>query len=289
MKRLSLVVLSFYTFAVTAQKEVVLPSDSTKRTWDFFKYFTPPNPGSLSEVVEPESCLKGAETNYKESLNGFEKLWTDFNSGPKSRKKIKSSEKGTENYCNTIARNAGSYFTSINTTSDKCVMARYFYTIKGYKDYTEKAKKLYPSNSAIAGSDVTISEIVSKLGEKENLKGIEAKTKADKLAKVEPPKASGSNPEWEKWFKDYFVKEYIGYTFEKQYLRSNSWYIHRNDLTSVILNRQIASTIAAVKPDGTCVLVELALYQDYDGNKYGDSYFLKSAEAQTQILCDKIK
>lgn len=289
MKRLPLVVLSFYFFTVSAQKEVVLPSDSTKRTWDFFKYFTPPSPGILNEVVEPESCLKGAEVNYKESLNQFEKLWTDFNSGPKSRKKIKSSERGTENYCNTIMRNAGSYYTSINTTTDKCVMARYFYTIKGYNDYIEKAKKLYPSNSAIAQSTETISEILSKLGDKENLKDIEAKTKADKLAKVEPPKAIGSNQEWEKWFKDYFLKEYTGYTFIRQYLRSKDWSIHTNEISSVITDRQIASTIAAQKADGFCVLVELVLYQNYESGTYGASYFLKAAEAQTQILCEKIK
>ncbi|MDX2173172.1 MAG: hypothetical protein SFY56_08635 [Bacteroidota bacterium] len=289
MKKLTLLVINLFTLSIIAQKEIVLPEDSTKRTWDFFKYFTPPNPGSLNDVVEPEGCLTGAEATYKESFNRFDKLWSDYNSGAKSKKKIKQSEKGTENQCNSITRNANSYYTSINTTSDKCIMARYFFTIKGYKEYCEKAKELYPSNTVIAGSYETISEIVSKLGNKENLKAIEEKTKADKLAKVEPPQHFGSNLEWEKWFKDYFTKEYVGYTFIKQYLRSKEWSIHRNELTSVIIDRQIASTIAAKKPDGTCVLVELALYQDYSEGKYGSSYFLKSVEAQQQILCDKLK
>lgn len=289
MRNIITYVLVTFSLYSIAQKEIILSEDSTKRTWDFFKYFVAPNPGSLTDVLEPEGCLKSAGAAYNESLNRFDKLWNDFNGGAKSLKKIKQSEKSVENQSKSILRNADSYYTSINTTTDKCVMARYFYTIIGYKEYCEKAKKLYSNNSIILDSYETISSIVSKLGDKENLKTIEQKTKADKLAKVEPPQASGSNPEWEKWFKDYFNKEYSGYKFIKQYLRSKEWYIHRNELTSVIINRQIASTIAATKPDGTCVLIELALYQDYVGGKFENSYFLKSAETQQQILCDKLK
>lgn len=289
MKKVILLAINLFAFFAVAQKEIILPEDSTKRTWDFFKFFAAPSPGSLNEVVEPDGCLKGAEANYKASLIRFDKLWNDFNSGAKSQKKIKQSEKAIENQCKSVLRNADSYYTSINTTTDKCIMARYFFTIKGYKEYNEKAKELYPNNSAISGSYLTISEIASKLGDKESLKEIEVKTKTDKLAKVEPPQPYGSNPEWEKWFKDYFLKEYPGYTFIKQYLRSKEWSIHRNEVTSVIIDRQIASVIAAKKSDGTCVLVELALYQDYAEGKYGSSYFLKAAEAQQQILCDKLK
>lgn len=288
MKILFSFLICFTCARVFAQKEVVLPEDSTKRTWDFFKHFSAPNPGNLNDVVEPEACLKAAESNYNTSLMRFEKLWSDFNSGAKSQKKIKSSEKATENQCKSIVRNAQSYATSIKTTTDKCVMAQYYFMIKGYKEYSQIAMKLYPANSAIAESHNAIAEVETGLGDQDNLKQIEAKTKADKLAKVEPPKAYGSNPEWEKWFKDYFLREYPGYTFIRQYLRSKEWSIHRNELTSVIIDRQIASTIAAKKPDGTCVLIELALYQDYAEGKFGSSYFLKSAEAQTQILCEKL-
>lgn len=289
MKDIIIVLFAIFSLSSFAQKEIVLSDDSTKRTWDFFKYFIPPSPGSLNDAVGPESCLKSAETTYLESFNRFDKLWKDFNNGARSQKKIKQSEKNTENQCKSFTRNSDSYYTSINTTTDKCVMAKYFYAIKGYKEYCEVAKELYPNNLSIAESNEIISEFVSKLGDKDNLQEIESKTKKDKLAKVEPPQAYGSNPEWEKWFKDYFNKEYVGYKLERQYLRSKEWSIHRNDLTSVIIDRQIASTIAATKPDGTCVLIELVLYQDYIGGKYGESYFLKSAETQQQILCEKIK
>ena len=83
--------ITFFLFVIClhciAQKEIILPEDSTKRTWDFFKNFSPPNPGSLNDVIEPDGCLKAAEVAYKESFNRFDKLWNDFNGGSKSQKK----------------------------------------------------------------------------------------------------------------------------------------------------------------------------------------------------------
>lgn len=289
MKKIIVVALSFITLTINAQKDIVLPQDSTKRTWDFFKYFMPPSAGALNDVFEPSACLKTAEKFYNESNDKFEKLWNDFNAGEKSYKKIKNAEKQTSNTCKSHVYDATAYKSSVQNTTDKCLMTKYYFVIKGYAAFSEKSKKLYPSNAIIAQANTDLKAIMEELGSQDNLKAMEEKNKADKLAKIEAPKAFGSNPEWEKWFKDYFIKEYVGYTFIRQYLRTKDWSIHRNELTSTIIDRQIASTIAAKKPDGTCVLVELALYQDYAEGKYGSSYFLKAAEAQQQILCDKLK
>ncbi|MBL7922321.1 MAG: hypothetical protein JNJ40_18545 [Bacteroidia bacterium] len=289
MRNLIIITFSLVTMVTIAQKEIILPQDSTKRTWDFFKYFTAPSAGNLNDVVEPSACLKTAQKKYDQSNTSFEKLWNDFHSGSKSYKKIKNAEKQTATTCKSNIYDANAYKSSVLNATDKCLMAEYYFKIKGFEAFIEKCQQLYPSNSIIGQASEDIKTIVSELGDQGDLKAIEQKNKEDKLAKVEPPKALSSNPEWEKWFKDYFIKEYAGYKFIKQYLRSTEWSIHRNEVTSIIIDRQIASTVAATKPDGTCVLVELALYQNYEGGKYGASYFLKAAEAQQQILCEKVK
>ena len=89
-------------------------------------------------------------------------------------------------------------------------MAKYYFVIKGYAAFSKKSKQLYPSNATIAQANNDLKAIMEELGSQDNLQAMEQKNKADKLAKVEAPKAYGSNPEWQKWFKDYFLKEYPG-------------------------------------------------------------------------------
>lgn len=177
MKKIIVLLLSVVSLSSRAQKDIVLPQDSTKRTWDFFKYFDFPTAGDLNQAVEVESCFKLGSQNYAQALNSFEALWTDFNNGPKSQKKIKSSEKAIVAKCKTIATNYALSPGVTNLSTDKRYKVKYFFDLKGFKAYTGKCKLLYPQNTEIAEYDNTVGGIFSDLIKNEEFKKMEDQSK----------------------------------------------------------------------------------------------------------------
>ncbi len=177
MKKIALILLTIVSLSTFAQDKYELSGDSTKRTWDFFKYFTFPSAGDLNQAVEEEACLKLGSQNYAQALNKFEVLWIDFNSGPKSQKKIKTSEKSIVAMCKTIATNYAVSPSVTNASTDKRYKVKYFFDLKGFKAYTGKCKLLYPQNTEIAEYDNTVAGIFSNLIKNEEFKKMEEQSK----------------------------------------------------------------------------------------------------------------
>jgi len=178
MKKIVIIAFIAINFQIVAQKEVVLPEDSTKRTWDFFKYFDiSPTAGDLNQAVEEEAAFKFGAQSYAQASGNYEKLWNDFNNGSKSQKKIKQSEKAVVTKCKTIATNYAIAPLITNASTDKRAKIKYFFDLKGFMSYTEKCKQLYPKNTEIAEYDKTVTGIFSDLIKNTEFKKMEEQSK----------------------------------------------------------------------------------------------------------------
>jgi hypothetical protein len=66
------------------------------------------------------------------------------------------------------------------------------------------------------------------------------------------------------------------------------WYIRRNDLTGIILNRYIRATVGVKDKDGTCTGWPIVYIQNYVGNKFDKTKF-DGVGDPFKIPCENIK
>jgi hypothetical protein len=160
--------------------------------------------------------------------------------------------------------------------------------LKSIKAYVKGYKNLFPLSKNKA-EDVLkyIDEGLEKFKDNKAIIAGIRKNLNSTLVNVYFPKPAIQNAEWEGWFKTYFAKKYIGFTYLKQALLSNDWYIKKNEISALPEYRQIGTAIAAKASDGKCFIIKLDIYQDYLGGKYTASRFTEFEKKE--ILCENLK
>jgi len=71
-------------------------------------------------------------------------------------------------------------------------------------------------------------------------------------------------------------------------ITDSDWYIRRNDLTGIILNRYIRATVGVKDKDGKCTVWPIVYIQNYIGNKFDKTKFDGVGDPY-KIPCENIK
>lgn len=161
--------------------------------------------------------------------------------------------------------------------------------IKSIVNYLEAVKRIFPSTPGVDDAIAKGKQALASYPDNKSLMAAIKKNRDGELASVTFPAPVGNNknPEWEGWFKQYFSKNYPGYTYVKQSLLSADWYVKKNEISGQPEYRQIGTAIGAKSPDGKCKIIKIDLYQDFLGGKYSNARF--DEFTVQDILCENLK
>jgi hypothetical protein len=280
--------------------EKILKDTATgKRTARFIMNFLPTE--VLRDYFNASPCNEYAELSNTRitQFNDFVQQFLSGSSDPKQMKKAEEDfkKKGTASFAADIDYHLGFIEKQGTFTSDAnipvenliCRAKGSVQAIKSIINYLEAVKKVFPSTPGVDDVIAKGKQSLSAYPDNKSLLAVIKKNKEGELAEVTfpAPYANNKNPEWEGWFKQYFSKNYPGYTYIKQSLLVADWYVKKNEISGLPEYRQIGTAIGAKAPDGKCKIIKIDLYQDYVGGKYSSSRF--DEFSVQEMLCENLK
>lgn len=268
-----------------------------KRTAKFLKNFLPPEFARDKFQSSPCNDFVVLSDTRIEQFKAFVKQFKSMPSDPKQMKMAEDNFKknGVTKIKDELIyqweylEKQGSYTGDANEPIENLLCktkgsVQYF---KSALAYLEELNKLFPGAPG-ADEGIKISqEGIAKYGNNKSMLASIKENKNAELANVYIPKAVTQNAEWEGWFKNWFLKEYPGYTLVRQALYSANWYVKKNEISGLPEYRQIGTAIGTKAPDGKCWIIKVDLFQDYLGGKFDVSRF-KLAEKK-ELLCENLK
>lgn len=267
----------------------------TKRTWNFMRLFGKPEL-NLQQFETPPCGDYVALSNAR--ISQFNAFVDEFLKGAKDEKKIKTDQplvyKLVRNFTDEMQysikrlESMGTPTTGMEAPleQDVCRAKGLIQQIKSVQAYLAAVQKVYPDSKGIDEVLPSAEPILQQLKDDKAVLAHIRKNRNANLVDVTMPAAVGNNPEWEKLFKEHFQKKYLGYTYLKQALTSNAWFIKKNEISNQPEYRQTGTIIAAKAPDGKCKLFTIDLYQYYQLGKYAHIDFQQKDEKP--ILCEKL-
>lgn len=182
-------------------------------------------------------------------------------------------------------------FTSDDKTPIENLLCRAKGSVQAFKSslaYLEELKKLFPNTPGVDEALKIAQEGVTKYGNNKAMLASIKENKNAELANVYMPKAVTQNAEWEGWFKQYFLKNYPGYTVVRISMLSSNWFIKKNEISGLPEYRHLGCAVGAKSPDGKCKIISLDLYQDYLGGKF-ESPGRYETGREKEMLCENLK
>lgn len=268
-----------------------------KRTAKFLKNFIAPQ--VLRDYFTTSPC-NDYQVLSETRIQQFEAFVQQFLSGPSDPKQMKMvaenfKKAGTGKSVEQIDYHFGFIEKQGTSTSDDnapvenliCRAKGSIQALKSELAYLKALKKVFPETPGVDDGISRIEEGLKQYPDNRSLLALIKKNRDGELADVYMPKAVTRNPEQEGWFKQYFTKNYPGYTMLSQALQSADWYVKKNDISGLPEYRQIGIAIGAKGPDGKCRIIKIDLYQDYVGGKFSSSRF-KEFTVQ-EIACGNLK
>lgn len=270
-----------------------------KRTAKFLINFI--RPEVLTQSFTSSPCNDFVELSNVR-IKQFQEFVEKFNAGEKEAKQMQAADKkfSTDakisnklleeaNYYKGLIEKQGTFTSDSNEPIENllCRAKGSLQNLKSILVYAKQVKLLFSSTPNIDEVITSANQVVSDYADQKTMTAVIKKNLTAAFADVEMPKPVSKNADWEKTFKDYFTKNYLGYTYLKQSLLSEDWYVKKNEISGIAEYKQIGTSIGAKKPDGKCVVIKIDLYQDYIGSKYGNPRF-KEFNVQ-EIICDKLK
>jgi hypothetical protein len=283
--------------AANPYEKILKDTATGKRTARFVMNFLQPE--VLRDYFNASPCNDYAEVSNARmtQFNEFVQQFLAGSSDPKQMKKAEEDfkKKGTASFSADMDYHIGFIEKQGTFASDAiepvenliCRAKGSVQAIKSMVIYLEAVKKVYPS---VTGIDEVIQkgkQALSAYPDNKSLLAVIKKNKNGEIADVTFPAPTTKNAEWEGWFKNYFSKNYPGYTYIKQSLLTTDWYVKKNEISGQPEYRQIGTAIGAKAPDGKCKIIKIDLYQDYLGGKYSNSRF-KEFTVQ-EMLCENLK
>jgi hypothetical protein len=254
-----------------------------KRTAKFLMNFTVPQ--VLRDYFTSSPCndyVVLSETRIQQ----FEAFVQQFLSGPSDPKQMKMATEnfkkaGTGRSFEQIGYHFGfiekqGTFTNDQNTPVENLICRAKGSIQALKSelvFLKAVKKIFPETPGVDDGISRIEEGLKQYPDNKSLLALIKKNRDGEIADVYMPKAVTRNAEQEGWFKQYFTKNYPGYTIVSQALLTADWYVKKNDISGLPEYRQIGTAIGAKGPDGKCRIIKIDLYQDYMGGKFSSSRF----------------
>jgi hypothetical protein len=286
-----------YDPAYNPYEKILEDTARGKRTARFLKNFLVPEVMTDKFMSSPCNDYAVLGDTRIEQFNDFVAKFLSMPSDPKQMKIAEDNYKkqgcaktiGDLNYKIEYLEKQGTY-TGDDTQPIENLLCRAKGSIQYVKNqltYLEALKKIFPSTPDADNAIQVCKDAIAKYGtNKAILAAIKANQNAA-LADVYMPKAVSQNAEWEAEFKNWFLKEYPGYSVIRQSLLSSNWYEKKNEISNLPEYRQIGTAIGAKAPDGKCWIIKVDLYQDYMGGKYNAGRY-KTSE-QKEMLCENLK
>lgn len=268
-----------------------------KRTAKFLKNFTVPL--VMRDYFNSSPC-NDYQVLSETRIQQFEAFVQQFLNGPSDPKQMKMA---TENYKKAgtgknfeqidyhfgYIEKQGTFSTDQQTPVENliCRAKGSIQALKSELAYLKAMKKIFPETPGVNEGISRIEEGLKQYPDNKSLLALIRKNRDGEIAGVYMPKAVTHNPEQEGWFRQYFAKNYPGYTLVSQALLTADWYVKKNDISGLPEYRQIGTAIGAKGPDGKCRIIKIDLYQDYLGGKFSSSRF-KEFTVQ-EMACENLK
>lgn len=254
-----------------------------KRTARFLKNFLAPEVWRDKFIASP---CNDYITLGNTRLDQFNAFVNDFLSQPSDLKQMKAAEENYKkqgvtkimelvNYEISFLEKQGTFTGNANEPVENllCRAKGSLQQIKHQLVYMQAVKKVFPGTPGLDEGIRTAKDALAAYPDNKSILALIKGNKNEALREVFLPKPVTQNAEWEGWFKDYFTKNFPGYTLIRQSIQSKDWYVKKNELSGFPEYRQIGTYIGAKGPDGKCYIIGLDIYQDYLGGKFAGSRF----------------
>lgn len=279
----------------TSGKADSLPAENlVKRTWHFTKRYGIINLGGRGGCgVEAEEALARIEEANR--------LLADFLAGPGDPKKLNlerkrylaqviGAQRSIETYLATFnavgQRSPDGYVPSVD--QDICIAKGQRVSILALRDGLVGMGKVYPDMTEVGPVLAQAQMALNAMGDDKSIAAMVLRNREGSLESVRLKPALSSNPDWIEGFRSAFASLIPGEVIVKVHPYSSDWYVHKNAATSYPEYRQIGAWIAARRPDGTCWIHSIDLWQNYTGKGFDRGEY-KRGDPPQQILCENIK
>jgi hypothetical protein len=264
-----------------------------KRTWDFTKRWGLINLGGRG------GC--GAEAEEAQTrIDIASRMLADFLAGPVDAKKLGLERKKYLGQVLGAERSIDAYLEGFRTAGqrspdswvppieqDICMAKGQKISMVALYDGLAGIAELYPDMTEVAPVLARAKAALQTMGDDGAIAAMVRANRDGALAAVRLKPALSNNPDWIAGFRKAFAALVPGETILKVHPYSADWYIHRNALTSYPEYRQIGAWVAARRPDGTCWIHSIDLWQNYTGSGFDNGTY-KPGGAPQQVLCENL-
>jgi hypothetical protein len=264
-----------------------------KRTWDFTKRWGLINLGGRG------GC--GAEAEEAQTrIDIASRMLADFLAGPIDAKKLGLERKKYLGQVLGAERSIDAYLEGFQTAGkrspdawvppieqDICMARGQKISMVALYEGLAGIAELYPDMTEVAPVLARARTALRTMGDDAAIAAMVRANRDGALAAVRLKPALSNNPEWIAGFRSAFAALVPGETILKIHPYSADWYIHKNALTSYPEYRQIGAWVAARRPDGTCWIHSIDLWQTYIGSRFDSGTYKPGGPAQ-QVLCENI-
>ena len=269
-----------------------LPSDATKRTYEFMKTF-----GVPSYEVDYQRCDEAAD-EFRLYVVAYNDRLDRFLAGATEPRKLKADrtlfKRGFRRLDRRIANHmrrydeigAGPAYSSNTAFEEKvCTGKTAFYNLLAMREAVVAIGRIYPDMEEVAPALQSLDAAIAKIGDEEQIKRHIRSNLAAALEDVRMQPARTSNAEWEANLRQRFSRQFPDRSVIKLHLMGN-WNVKRHWLTNRPIYRRLGSWIANKGPDGTCYVTTYAWRQTASAGGFNGDRFERNGEIQ--ILCKNI-
>lgn len=269
-------------------------ANPVKRTWDFTKRFAIPRTGP-----NVSTCGNGS-VEFLRFIAEYNQRVDQFLAGPTDAKKLNLERKNYVKQVLATQRDIAAYLATFEETGkrgpesyvpsveqDLCRARDQLQSLIAIREGLKAMARVYPDMAEVAPQLAQANAAIARIGDEKALQKFVSANRAASLATVRMKPAVASNPAWEKGLRDGFARLVPGETILRLNLYSSSWYVHKHELTGIPEYRQIGAWVATKRPDGSCWINGVDLWQNFDGVGY-DAGEYRLGQAPRQILCENI-
>lgn len=277
---------------MTQVSSAPLSDNPVKRTWDFTKRFGIPR-FENRDCASDSQNLAAFVAEYNRQVDAFLAGPTDPKKLGLERRKYVQQVLGTERdiatylsvFEETGKRSPDGFVPSLQ--ADLCRAQAQRNLLVAIREGLKAMARVYPDMAEVAPRLAQVNAALARIGDDHAIQRSVGGNRGATLATVRMKPPVASNPAWEKGLREGFARLVPGETILKLHLYSANWYVHKNELTSVPEYRQIGAWVATRRPDGTCWINGIDLWQNYVGTGF-DSGAYKLGQAPQQILCENV-
>lgn len=180
----------------------------------------------------------------------------------------------------------------INESTDAKLAEAAYYELLLRRSYWDTARRIFPNEAGIVKAYDSINSSINGLGTAAQRSAAANKNMNAKIDAARMPKALRRDANMEKQLQNTFISmaqtRNLNYTFLKAVVIVPDYGIVRNQLTGIVVARNLFGSIAFKDKDGKCKFGDFRMDQNYVGGSFSGSWYGDFSGFISEIRCENL-